>query len=63
MAGGNRNIHNHPNANTNGFDKNPQNIGNRRPSIKKQLKELLESDGKIKIAKNIFVKPFFKRNF
>ncbi len=26
MAGGNKNIHNHPNAGKGGFDKNPQNI-------------------------------------
>lgn len=28
---GNRDIHNDPKANTNGFDKNPQNIGGGRP--------------------------------
>jgi acylphosphatase len=39
------------NINTNGFDKNPENAvkGGRKPSIKKQLIELLESDGEIKI--------------
>lgn len=40
--------------NTNGFDKNPQNIGNRKPSIKKQLETLLDANGTLKIdAKNV----------
>ena len=46
---GYKNIHKEPKANTNGFDKNPQNIGNKKPSIKKQLLELLENDGELKI--------------
>lgn len=38
-------------ANTNGFDKRPEDAtkGGRKPSIKKQLEELLESEGQIRI--------------
>ncbi|MCP4181428.1 MAG: hypothetical protein GY756_27005 [bacterium] len=40
--------------NSAGFDKNPQNIGNKKPSIKNQLKELLEKDGALNIpAKSV----------
>lgn len=42
-----------PEDNTNGFDKNPQNINRngRPPSIRKQIKELLKKSGEIKIPK------------
>lgn len=42
-------IHLEDKANTNGFDKNPQNINRtgQNVSIKRQLKDLLESDGNI----------------
>lgn len=50
MAGGKGKIHEHPNANTNGFDKNPQNRGKgRNPSIKNQLKDLMSSEGGVTI--------------
>ena len=38
--------------NTAGFDINPQNIGNRKPSIKKQLKDLMEAEGNLTIPSN-----------
>lgn len=46
-------IHLHPRVNTQGFDKNPQNINRkgRPPSIRRQLKEMLESDGKLTFPK------------
>jgi len=49
MPGGNKNIKG--SDNTNGFQKNPQNINKKGApvSLKKQLVELLELDGKIKI--------------
>ena len=49
-------IHEHPKANSNGFDKRPEDAikGGRKPSIRKQLAELMEQDGKITIpAKQI----------
>ena len=47
MAGGNKKIHEHPNANSNGFDKRPQDAtrGGRKPSIRTQLEAALENDG------------------
>ena len=44
-------IQEHPNANSNGFDKRPEDAtkGGRKPSIRKQLAELMEQDGKITI--------------
>ena len=41
------------NANTNGFDKNPQNINKdgRPPSLKKKILELIQKDGSIKFKK------------
>ena len=47
MVGGKNKIHEHPNANTNGFDKRPEDAtkGGRNPSIRKQLSELMRSDG------------------
>lgn len=46
MPGGKGKIHEHPNANSNGFKENPQNINKngRDPSIKKLMKEFLTSD-------------------
>jgi len=56
--GGNKNIHNHKNANTNGFDKNPQNINKKgQPvSIRAQLKDLLEADGNVTIPASQVIK-------
>jgi len=56
--GGNKNIHNHKNANTNGFDKNPQNINKKgQPvSIRAQLKDLLEADGNVRIPARQVIK-------
>jgi len=45
-------IHEHPKANTNGFDKNPQNIGNRKPSLKKQLEKIALADGWLEFDKS-----------
>ena len=42
MAGGDKKIHEHPKANTNGFDKNPQNIGGGR---KKKIYTILKETG------------------
>lgn len=55
---GNKNIQNSPNANTNGFDKNPQNINTkgRKVSIRAQLKDLLESEGNVTMPANQVVK-------
>jgi len=51
MAGGNRKIHLHPNSNTNGFDKRPENIGNgRKKGVRNRstvIKELLEQTSKM----------------
>lgn len=46
MAGGKGKIHKHPNANTNGFDKNPQNINREgQPfSFKSRYRELLNDE-------------------
>jgi len=48
---GKNNIHNSPNANTNGFDKNKNNINKEgRPvSIRNQIKDLLENEGNLTI--------------
>ena len=45
--GGRGKIHEHPNSNTNGLDKNPQNINKngRKPSLKKQLAKIGLSEG------------------
>jgi len=50
---GNKDIQNTPNKNTNGFKENPQNINKKgRPvSIREQLKDLLATQGKLKIPK------------
>ena len=47
MAGGDKKIHEHPNANSNGFDKRPQDAikGGRKPSIRTQLEEVINEDG------------------
>tara|TARA_R110000796_G_scaffold104255_1_gene214042 strand:- start:681 stop:1100 length:420 start_codon:yes stop_codon:yes gene_type:complete len=52
MAGGNRKIHEHPNANINGFDKRPEDAtkGGRKPSIRKQLIEMVGDNGTYTIA-------------
>lgn len=42
MSGGNKKIHEHEKHNTNGFDKNPQNIGNGR---KKKIYTVLKEKG------------------
>lgn len=49
--GGKGKIHEHPKANTNGFDKRPEDAkkGGRKPSIKNQLKDLLKADGQVTI--------------
>ena len=59
--GGNKNIHNHKNANTNGFDKNPQNINKKgQPvSIRAQLKDLLEADGNVRIPARQVIKVHY----
>ncbi len=51
MPGGDKNIK--PGDNTNGFQKNPQNINRngQPPSIKRQLKELMKADGVLIIPK------------
>lgn len=51
---GKNDIHNDPNHNTNGFDKNPQNINKKGTSIsiKNQLKELMLKDGTLPIPKD-----------
>jgi len=56
MAGRN-DIQNTPNKNTNGLDVNPQNINRKGapPSIKNQLKNLLETKGKLKIPKESII--------
>tara|TARA_R110000772_G_scaffold192981_1_gene303875 strand:+ start:1055 stop:1471 length:417 start_codon:yes stop_codon:yes gene_type:complete len=55
---GKNNIHNSPNANTNGFDKNKQNINRdgRPVSIRNQIKELLENEGNLTIQTNQIIK-------
>ena len=54
MSGGNKKIHNHPKANSNGFSANPQNINREgRPvSIRNQLKDLLEAEGNVTMPAN-----------
>ena len=58
MSGGNKKIHNHPKANSNGFSANPQNINREgRPvSIRNQLKDLLEAEGNVTMPANQVVK-------
>ena len=57
MAGKN-DIHNDPKANTNGFDKNPQNINRKgQPiSFKKIAADQLGEDGEFLISKDSFIK-------
>ena len=52
MAGGNKKIQEHPNANSNGFDKRPEDAtkGGRKPSIRKQLIEMVGDNGTYTIA-------------
>lgn len=51
MEGGNRKIHNHPKANSNGFKQNPQNIGGgRKPKIETILKRKGYNSADIKEA-------------
>lgn len=50
MPGGNKKIHEHPKSNTNGFDKNPQNIRNKPKKIYTILKEKGYSSMDIKTA-------------
>ena len=52
MAGGNKKIHEHPKANSNGFDKRPEDAikGGRKPSIRKQLIEMVGDNGTYTIA-------------
>ncbi len=47
-------IHKHPKANSNGFDKNPDNINKegRPASIRKQLKKILSNNGSLTIPKD-----------
>ena len=56
MPGGNKNIK--PEDNTNGFQKNPQNINKKGApvSIKNQLKELLLNDGELPIPADQFLR-------
>ena len=58
MSGGNKKIHNHPKANSNGFSANPQNINRdgRPVSIREQLKDLLEAEGNVTMPANQVVK-------
>jgi len=53
MSGKNK-IHEHPNANSNGFAKNKENINKEgRPvSIKTQVKDLLQSEGNLTVPAN-----------
>ena len=56
MAGGKGKIHLHPKAGTNGLDKRPEDINKkgRRPSIKKELEQIAQLDGVMRIeAENI----------
>ena len=55
---GYKDIQNTPNRNTNGLDKNPQNINTKgsNPSIKNQLKEILNANGELLIEKKDVVK-------
>ena len=57
MSGKNK-IHEHPNANSNGFSKNKSNINKKgRPvSIRTQLKELLLNEGNLTIPSTQIVK-------
>ena len=54
MSGGNKKIHKHPKANSNGFSANPQNINRegRTVSIRQQLKDLLEAEGNVTMPAN-----------
>lgn len=58
MAGGKNKIHEHPKSNSSGFDKNPDNINRkgRKPSIRKQLEDLLNSDGGLTIPASQVIK-------
>jgi len=49
-------IHLHPKANTNGFKQNPQNIGKRKPSIKRAINKMLNGDGLMAISKKSVVR-------
>lgn len=50
--------------NTNGFDKNPDNakLGGRKPSIKRQIVELMESEGAYMIPKKDVIKVYKNGN-
>ena len=52
MAGGKGKIQEHPKANSNGFDKRPEDAtkGGRKPSIRKQLEEMIGDNGNYTIA-------------
>ena len=52
MAGGKGKIQEHPKANSNGFDKRPNDAtkGGRKPSIRKQLEEMIGDNGNYTIA-------------
>ena len=51
-------------ANTNGFDKRPEDTikGGRKPSIKKQLQELLQANGEITIPKKNVIRVYKNGN-
>jgi len=51
-------------ANTNGFDKNPDNakLGGRKPSIKKQIIELMTAEGAYMIEKKNVIKVYKNGN-
>ena len=59
MAGGKNKIHEHKNANTNGFDKNPQNIGNGR---KRKIYTILKEQGYSKDDFNTAIGELFWYN-
>lgn len=54
--GGYGKIHEHPKANTAGFAQNPQNMGKRKPSIKKAIEKMLAGDGVIAMPKSRLVR-------
>lgn len=54
--GGYGKIHEHPKANTAGFAQNPQNMGKRKPSIKRAIENMLAGDGVIAMPKSRLVR-------
>lgn len=40
MAGGNKKIHEHPNANSNGFDKRPQDAGRKKKNYTEHIEDI-----------------------